>query len=285
MGKWIWNFFLLASFFLGCYVIYSFFELGYGVNAISNTDGRLHKKTDIKSYGLTKLRIPEESLKNKSISVYYVPHPDDEILTFGVPIRNDINAGKTVFLVLFTHGEGSAILATLNKKIAPNKITAEDIGRSRVREFLHSAEALGVDKHHRDIYDPSKKRMKLRLVKSVALYFESLSNDVTHNGMSELDVLQEHAMTGKVLNQLQKEGKIKKKETYASVYMSRFAKKKLKGYPIRLDNATDEFYIDSSINTYKRWDPENGWYACGYISVTNQFNSLHADKYSIKTIK
>jgi hypothetical protein len=259
--------------------------MGYGVNATSISDGRLHKKTDIKAYGLTKLRISEESLKNKPISVYYVPHPDDEVLTYGVPIRNDLNAGKTVFLILFTHGEGSAILGKLNKMAAPKKITPEEIGRSRVREFLFSAEALGIDEKHRDVYGPNKKGYKLNLVRSVALYFESLSNDVTHNGMSQLDTLQEHAMTGKVLNDLYKKGKIKKKNTYASVYMSRFAKKKLKGKHVTLDNPHDNHYIDSSINTYKRWDPENGWYACGYISVSEQFNSIYSDKYSVRTKK
>lgn len=285
MGKWIFRFFLLCSFFLGCYVIYSFFEMGYGVNATSISDGRLHKKTDIKSYGLTKLRIPEDSLKNKPISVYYVPHPDDEVLTYGVPIRNDLNAGKTVFLILFTHGEGSAILGKLNKMTAPKKVSPKELGRSRVREFLFSAEALGIGKDHRDVYGPNKKGYKVNLVRSVALYFESLSNDVTHNGMSQLDTLQEHSMTGKVLNELYKQGKIKKKNTYASIYMSRFAEKKLKGTHIQLDNPTDNYYIDSSINTYKRWDPENGWYACGYISVSEQFNSLYTHKYSVRTKK
>ncbi|WP_240876984.1 PIG-L family deacetylase [Shimazuella soli] len=266
-------------------MIYSFFEMGYGVNAISISDGKLHKKEDIKAYGLTKLRIPEESLRNKPISVYYVPHPDDEILTYGVPIRNDLDAGKIVFLVLFTHGEGSAILGKLNKMAAPKKITHEELGRSRVREFLFSAEALGIDEKHRDVYGPSKNGYKMNLVRSVALYFESLSNNVMHNGMSEMDTLPEHSLTGKVLNELYKQGKIKKKRTFASVYMSRFAKKKIKGPHIKLVNPTDNYYLDSSINTYNRWDPENGWYACGYISVSEQFKSFYAHKYSVLTKK
>jgi LmbE family N-acetylglucosaminyl deacetylase len=285
MGKWILRFFLLASFFVACYVIYSFFEMGYGVNATSISDGILHKAKDPRSFGLTKLRISEESLKNKPIAVYYVPHPDDEVLTYGVPIRNDLNAGKVVYLILFTHGEGSAIITKLNKMVSPKKITPREIGVSRVREFLYSADALGIDSTHRDIYDPGKKNFKIGLVKQIALYFESLSTDVTHNGMSQMDVLQEHSMTGKVLNELYKEGKIKKKNTYASIYMSRFAKKQVKGKHIKLKNHKDEHYIESAIMTYNRWDPNNGWYACGYISVSEQFESLDAHKYSVLTPK
>jgi hypothetical protein len=285
MGKWISRFFLVGSFFLACYVIYSFFEMGYGVNATSISDGQLHKVKDTRSFGLTKLRIPEESLQNKPVSVYYVPHPDDEVLTYGVPIRNDLNAGKVVYLILFTHGEGSAIITKLNKMVSPKKITARELGTSRVREFLFAADALGVDSAHRDVYAPSKTGLKKNLLKQVALYFESLSTDVTHNGMSQNDVLQEHSMTGKVINKLYKEGKIKKKRTFASIFMSRISKKPLKGKEIRLDNAEDAHYINSAIMTYNKWDPENGWYACGYISVKGQFDSLNENKYSIQTPK
>lgn len=46
--------------------------------------------------------------------IYFVPHPDDEALTFSVPIMNDIGAGKKVKLVLLSHGEESIAREVVN---------------------------------------------------------------------------------------------------------------------------------------------------------------------------
>ena len=67
--------------------------------------------------------------------------------------------------------------------------------------------------------------------------------------------------------------------------MSRFAKKQVKGKHIKLKNPNDSRFIESAIMTYNRWDPNNGWYACGYNSVSEQFQSLGANKYSVLTPK
>ncbi len=40
--------------------------------------------------------------------VYFVPHADDEVLTYSVDIRNMISQGRTVYVVLMAQGEDSA---------------------------------------------------------------------------------------------------------------------------------------------------------------------------------
>src|SRR3954452_21894294 len=45
-------------------------------------------------------RSPLKPAPSKKMVIYFSPHPDDEVLTFGIAILNDIRAGKMVYLVL-----------------------------------------------------------------------------------------------------------------------------------------------------------------------------------------
>jgi hypothetical protein len=282
MGKWVFRLLLLTLIFSACYLLYGMLEMDREVSARNASDGGLHKTTNYKTLGFKKLRLPIQSLNNKQIAVYYVPHPDDEILTYGVPIRNDLQAGKVVYLVLFTHGESSAIIRKLNDMVTLN-LTKNDLGLARKREFILSSQNLGIDDNHKDIYNPKDIKYRIELIRKLAIYFENTFPHVTHNGMSKLDILKDHSLTGMVLDQLYKQGDIKHKNTYASIFMSRVGKKRLSGKKILLTNKGDEFFLDQSIMSYSRWDPKRGWYACGNLSVRNQFKSFSAKKYSILT--
>lgn len=291
MGKWIIRLFLLIFVFVGSYFAYNIFLANQGLERhVSAAPNKPLKPKSVKNkpvlsienVSMKKLRLDIKALKHRQISVYYVPHPDDELLSYGVPIRNDLHAGKVVYLVLFTHGEGSStILKVVNQVVKP-KLTRTQMGLARVREFMRSTEDLGIDSNHKDVYDPQQQSEKRALIRKIALYFENNFPNVTQNGLSRYDVLPDHADTGTVLDELYKEGKIKHKRIFASIYMSRFAKHRLTGTKILPTYPSDDLIFDKAIFDYMHWDPHHGWYACGYISVHNQFNAFLAHKYSIE---
>lgn len=86
-------------------------------------------------------------------AVFFSPHPDDESIGMAGAIVNHIEAGRTVFIELMTHGDASGVrtrLADTNTDAwhagAHNyTLTATEFGNARVREFLEAAEKLGVD--------------------------------------------------------------------------------------------------------------------------------------------
>ncbi|MCH5584831.1 PIG-L family deacetylase [Shimazuella sp. AN120528] len=281
MGKWIARILIFTSVFGICLFITSYLDIKHGgkghVSARSSSQKILSNEIDS---SLKKIRLEAQTQKHKQISVYYVPHPDDELLTYGVPIRNDLHAGKIVYLVLFTHGETSSIIKKLNLMVYP-KLTPYELGLARVKEFNHSSQDLGIDNNHKDIFDPQKEQARIELIRKIALFFEQTFPHVTQNGLSKYDVIPDHAITGMVLDQLYKEGKIKHKRIYASIYMSRFAEHRLTGKRIYPKKAKDNSVFNKAIHDYDRWDPQHRWYACGYMSVRPQFNSFHKHKYSV----
>lgn len=70
--------------------------------------------------------------------VFFAPHPDDETLGMAGAIRAAKIAGRTVFVELMTHGEGSASCL----QVFPDTTTC---GNARVNEFTESMIRLGVD--------------------------------------------------------------------------------------------------------------------------------------------
>lgn len=68
---------------------------------------------------LTGMSLPSVNSSN-NVSIYFVPHPDDEVLTYSVPIENDLRAGKKVYLVLLTAGEDSIALRRINERVEPD---------------------------------------------------------------------------------------------------------------------------------------------------------------------
>lgn len=225
-----------------------------------------------------------DRFKNKNLAVYYVPHADDEVLAYGVPILNDLRAGKEVVLVLLSHGDTSSAFKKINQKINPD-LSRIEFGFARVKEFQCSCDQLGIPKENRLVFNLKGGHYDPEFIKQIALQFERISPNVVHKGMSEKDILSDHAITGKVLNELKAQGKIKHVVTYASLYMSRIHIPRLTGTKITLSHPEDAKIIDKAAEAYSRWDPKHGWYSVGRISVGNQFKSLIHDKYSIQTKK
>lgn len=245
-----------------------------------------------------------------NVAIYLIPHPDDESLTFSIPMLNDIRAGKRVYLVLFTSGTGTVARDTVNgvydeESTDPNHkpgdrkycswhhryhdpvaehyldkhLTTARTGELRLEEFHNSVVALGIPLSRVQIiplnhftYDSVRAVMRMQI---------HLFPNAQFKSMSRLDFHPQHALMGRVLDDLYANGEIKGgKVNFVSIGTDRFTTIKVPSYKMFLTNPSDAQRILNSIDAYKLWDPQHGHYALGYHSVGSSFESLSKDMYT-----
>jgi LmbE family N-acetylglucosaminyl deacetylase len=233
--------------------------------------------------------------------VYFVPHADDEVLTFGIPIRNDMAAGKQVYMVLFSAGEHSIAREVINGKYDkestdPTKagrrvydkfqhryhipsqegyhpLSVYSFGQVRINDFYRSAAALGIPRKNLAVYTLPNGHFPENTVKQIMITWLTRFPGATFKTMSAMDIHPDHAILGKVLNELYLQGMVKQKANYVSV-ATRMKYKNIKWPLIKLVRPADRKYILNAVQTYKQWDPKHGLFAVGYHSVPNQFDFL-----------
>lgn len=162
----------------------------------------------------------------KPITIFYIPHQDDEVLTFSTAIVNHIWAQHEVHLVLYTDGAPTVgtvngVLAKLNaslndpirvplsESIDRSPITPERVVNARNDEFMAAALALGVKREniHFDPVHPNKANLRSLILQYETLYSNG-SQFPQHKTMSYNDVAHSHRVSGLALRELYEEGLI-----------------------------------------------------------------------------
>ncbi|MBA4493999.1 PIG-L family deacetylase [Paenactinomyces guangxiensis] len=246
-----------------------------------------------------------------NVVVYFSPHADDEALTFSVPILNDVRSGKKVYLILMSAGDKSGARDVVNgmydeesrdpalsgqslyckwhqKYHHPAEegymdgwLTKEKFGQARIREFYKSAEAMGIPKDRVKINLLANEEFTYNSVKSIISLNSRLFPNAQFKSFSAIDGHADHAMVGRVLNDMYKQGQIKKPQTnYVSIYTDRFSQMYVPGYKLTLTNSQDLGKLKNALNVYKTWSPREGFYALGYHSVPVQFDAMENDPYT-----
>jgi LmbE family N-acetylglucosaminyl deacetylase len=210
-------------------------------------------------------------------SVFYAPHADDEVLSLGPSILGQLDKGNKVAVVLLSHGEASQSLKTINTLLSEMKhppLTAEEFGDSRVKEFRKSVKELEVESENVYVYDlpdgEVKKEDVIRVMKEMNKRYPSAS----HHTLSYEDPHRDHSASGLALKELVEKGTIDSARYYLPI--QEFKNLEYDNtYPVP-ENRTDEY--DNSLNAYRIWDPEKGFYSIGYHSVKSYFEK--AEMYS-----
>jgi N-acetylmuramoyl-L-alanine amidase len=247
----------------------------------------------------------------KTPVIYFVPHADDEVLTYGVDIRNMIASGRKVYLVLLSKGEDSGARDVQNgvydvesktpklagkpifcwwhgvyhnpieEKYFHGHISQAEFAQERVDDFFRASLALGVPKS--SIIDESFYLMDYNPVtaKRVMEKYIAIYPNADFLTMSDHDEHDQHAFLGEVLKQLEAENKVAKHQTkyFVSIFTERFSGINLneRKHIVGLTKPIDSFFIKNAIEAYKYFEPEKGIYANGYHSVKNQFDSFEND--------
>nr|WP_282958552.1 PIG-L family deacetylase [Metabacillus idriensis] len=205
----------------------------------------------------------------KPTAIFYVPHQDDELLSMGVGILHHLEVGYNVIVVLYTDGQGSSVLNQL-------KMTPEEFGEKRDREFRRSTKALGVlskNIHYLNIPDSKVTKEDMR---KIIMDYENLYPNAVHRAYSYYDLHNDHRVAGEALNELYNEERLNKDVKF---YIN-YGKYETKG----IEEPYKESYKEELMNgikAYKTYYPRLGSYAIGWKSASPLFINLEKNPKSL----
>lgn len=231
--------------------------------------------------------------------LYIVPHQDDEILSYGVDIRNELSRGRQVHLILLTRGEDSAAKETLNgvyycrihgkyhnpakEGYKENTLSPDEFANARTDEYFRALRALGVPRSniHTD-YVPNYQYYGSTVRPVIEKYLAAYPNADVRT-FSWFDGHSAHSLLGKVVQGMYTDGLLQRYQAkyFISIYSDRFynVPKPMPTIMNIIEKQSDIQFLRSAIGEYRRWDPRNGHYAVGYHSVQSQFDSLWNNPY------
>lgn len=201
--------------------------------------------------------------------IYYIPHQDDEVITFGVSIHDHVVKGHEVHVVLLTDGANSAVRKQLD-------LTKEEFSEARNREFDKAVEILGVDHHNVVKKNFSDGALEVEQVEAVIKEYTEKYPNAAHKTFSYYDPHSDHANAGKALKNLIDQGLITDGKFY---HGNNFT-------PLDVDLKKDHYdpaYFDiikAASRAYKDVDIENGMYGIGWKSVPEYFKALEENPVS-----
>ncbi|MFM6940541.1 MAG: PIG-L family deacetylase [Candidatus Planktophila sp.] len=235
--------------------------------------------------------------------VFYAPHPDDELLSFGAIASEYISLGYEVIYVLLTSGSTSTAIKLINGELnSPGNgtrfvyrgthnpasagyrpLTVEDIGNARVIEFKSSAGEMNVTSDRIYTYDLLKANdLNVEDVVASISQIAEIYPQATHWSMSTVDIHPHHRGVGEALRVVAEEKGLLAAFTISRTTWESLAAERAKFNP----NLPATYWFKPSADRvqrirnaalpYNAWNPQAGSYAVGYTSVPKQFEELDA---------
>ncbi|EQB21635.1 hypothetical protein UNSWDHB_1048 [Dehalobacter sp. UNSWDHB] len=204
-------------------------------------------------------------------AIFYVPHPDDEVLNMGAAVLEAQNHNQPVVLVLLTKGAASGAFKEVNDRLAAYAlppITLTQFTEARVRDFYESARYLGIQTDNIYVNDLPDGQVTPASVREIILTFEAKYPQALHQAMSPSDTHPDHAASGTALRELQNENLISSCryiisrplwDLYPAANITRSVSQE---NMIRYQNALNAYYV---------WNPDAGRYSTGILSTSYNF--------------
>ena len=233
--------------------------------------------------------------------VFYAPHPDDELLSFGAIASEYVSLGYEVIYVLLSSGSTSTAIKLINGELnSPGNgtrfvyrgthnpasagyrpLTVEDIGRARVIEFKSSAGEMNVNPDHIYTYDLLKENeLKVEDVTTAISTIADIYPQAMHWTMSTVDIHPHHRAVGEGLRIIAEQKQLLTAFTISRTTWESLAAERAKFNP----NLPATYWFKPSADRmqrirnaalpYNAWNPQAGSYAVGYTSVPKQFEEL-----------
>lgn len=226
-------------------------------------------------------------------ALFFIPHQDDETITFSPAIENYIKKGYDVHVVLATDGISSSIrenilngkdVCNIHKERHEFNISSTKFTRLRDKEYENALIALGVKSENIHISRFASKDGELNVdraktiindyieqyPKAKVFTFSDLSKSLTsgHN---------DHYTLGIAAKELYNEGKINDLEMFVEFYVYPEFISKYKNIDIKKYKPENKSKIENAVKSYTNYDPKNEHYAIGNHSVRQFFEKIHND--------
>ncbi|NGZ78177.1 PIG-L family deacetylase [Saccharibacillus alkalitolerans] len=232
-----------------------------------------------------------------AVNLFFIPHQDDEALTFGAGIRNHLNVGDECHVILYTDGSSSNVVRQLNGETKSNMhrkmlepkaegyapLDRSDLVRCRNDEFLRSCRALGLPPEHVHVVQRLQDGTTTvedceALIREYADRYDGARvKTFTDLGGNHRD----HANMGTAALNLYRQDKIADLRLYIEPYNLRQAKKARRGLEVLKERPeSNRDSVVASLNEYKKWNPALEQFAIGYHSVRKEIDAAIANPVS-----
>lgn len=270
------------------------------------------KKTKVTAAPATTLDPKVLSSTNKQV-VFYSPHPDDELLSFGPIASEYLSLGYELIYVLVTAGSTTVARKLINGELAsPGNgtrfvykgrrdpiisgyplLTESDIGKARTTEFRSAAAEMGVHPDKVTCLDLLQNN-QIPLSESKELMQQVISKypNAIHWTMSTLDVHPHHRTLGESLRSVTDGSSVRTAYAISRIGWDQIeSQQELQNSSIPVINhfkpeASRVQRIRNAALTYNAWNPVANSFAIGYASVPSQFEELESKgdcKYTLTT--
>jgi len=212
-----------------------------------------------------------------STAIFYIPHQDDEIVSFGTAILNHLFAGDDVHLVLCTDGAGSGVRAELNgdrpcrvhNRTYRFGLSKQDFSLARNREFFWSAGCLGVPPDHIHLRQHIEDGcMTGEQAEAVIREFARRYPGASHRTFTYTDPHPDHHHLGFALQRLYDANEVGDARFYFKTSeMQRFEGTWETAAPEQLP------FLRAANHAYRVFVPGRGLYSIGYLSVPGTFDT------------
>ncbi len=225
--------------------------------------------------------------------LYFVPHQDDELLTFGIDIANSIKEGCDVHVIVCTDGASSNVRLRLgNREFCTQcgeqhvfDLTREDFTATRDREFYGSCAALGVKRENIHMEDERVVDGQLTVEEAkriISKYLKELGGDCTvctmYPNPPEIQH-KDHMRLGFAAKELKDEGVIKNLVLMEEPYVAVIAEHSPDDEPVIIYASDDvALQIEKAVSEYFLWNPQDKRYAVGFHSVPDEMDQLITEK-------
>lgn len=225
--------------------------------------------------------------------LYFVPHQDDELLTFGIDIANSVKDGRDVHVIVCTDGASSNVRLRLgNREFCTQcgeqhvfDLTRDDFTATRDQEFYGSCDALGVKRENIHFEDERVVDGELTVEEAkriIKKFLKEIGEDCTvctmYPNPPEIQH-KDHMRLGKAAQELKAEGVIKHLVLMEEPYVAIIAEHAPGEEPtlIYADEETAK-QIENAVASYFLWKPAEKRYAVGFHSVPDEMNQLITEK-------
>jgi LmbE family N-acetylglucosaminyl deacetylase len=236
--------------------------------------------------------------------VFYSPHPDDELLSFG-PIAAEYQAlGYELIYVLITAGSTTVARRLINGELASpgngtrfvykgkrdpamsgySLLSEADVGKARTIEFKSAAAEMGVHPDKVTCLDILENNT-IPLISCQEIIQQTINKypNAIHWSMSTLDVHPHHRSVGESLRLVTESSNTRKAFAISRVGWNQIMDQETaqnpsipKIYHFKPD-ASRMQRIRNAALTYNAWNPAANSFAIGYASVPSQFEKLESE--------